>query len=69
MCDRKIAVGLDATAQPSDRIRVGDAAAFAEACERHPLVSVDIARRDTKCLLDMGLGFLGVAESILGDDR
>ncbi len=61
-----IAVGLDASAQPSDRFGIGAELQLGEADEHHPPEGKDIARREAKRLVDMGLGFRAATQKILG---
>ena len=67
----KISVDLDATAQPSDRFLVGMSCNLAMPTNIIQLVSEDIARREAKRLVDMGLGLLAATEKIFGktDER
>ena len=64
-----ISVGLDASTQPCDRLRVGAELQLGEAREHHPTEGLRITGREAECLLDMGLSLLAATEKILGADR
>ena len=65
MGKRKITVGLDATTQPDGRFGICAEQQLGEADKKHPPGGKGIARREPKRLVNIGLGFLGVAEKIL----
>ena len=66
MCEREIAVGLDAPAKPGHRFGIVAAPQLGSTGKHHPAVGEDIAGREAEGLLDMGLGLLGSTEKALG---
>ena len=65
-CERKIAIGLDASAQPGNGRGVGVEMDARHAGPHHPSVSENVARREAQRFEDMGLGFRSATKNILG---
>jgi hypothetical protein len=59
-------VGLDASAQPSERFRIGALPQLGDTGIHHPQVYGDIARREAERLRDMGFRLYASADDIFG---
>ena len=62
-----ISVGLDAPAQPGNRLCAGADKQLGDTDIHRPPVGVIIARREAKRLVDMSLGFLAPTEKKLAE--
>jgi len=65
MHERKIPVGLDGTTEPRDCFLVGAKMQLGGPGEMVPQKDPIVARRETKRLVDMCLGFLGATDKNL----
>ena len=63
---RQISIGLDAATEPGYRLSVGIELNLGVADIEQPAESVDIARREAKCFVDMEFGLGTATNQILG---
>ena len=67
MGERKVAVGLNASSQPTDCFGIRTELYLGDADNMHPPVGKDIARGETESLLYMAFGLGGATHKKLGD--